>query len=67
VPCSVQLDESEVTAGLDVTNLLVIGRELKLLEFSGSIILLSRPFESLGPRFVTKPVADVVGITLNHR
>lgn len=55
--------EGEVTRRLDLANLLSITIQPEILRRSGHIFLLSRPFESLRPRLVAKPVADKVCIT----
>lgn len=60
---SVQPQEGEVTARLDLTDLLAITVNLEVLHLCLPVLLLARPLESLSPGLVAKPVADVVGIT----
>ncbi|KAI6772036.1 hypothetical protein HG530_002994 [Fusarium avenaceum] len=61
VASTVDLHESEVTAGLDLAVLLVL--EGEALQIGVAEVLLARPLELVGPGLVTEPVADEIGIT----
>jgi hypothetical protein len=64
VSSSMNLDEGEVAAGLNVANFLGFGRQLELLKLGSSIVLLALPLKSFGPSLVAQPVANVISITL---
>jgi hypothetical protein len=64
VTAGVKTEEGEVAAGLDSANLVSLATEEEVLHRCLGIVLLARPFKSLGPGLVAQPVADVVGITL---
>src|SRR6185295_12043835 len=57
---SVQPHEGEVTARLEVTNLVAITTEEKVLGLSVLVILLAGPLKRLSPGLVAEPVTDVV-------
>lgn len=66
MPCSMKSHECEVTVVLDFANLPAIPAELQIFECHFVVSFLSRPFESLGPGLVPKPVADEVRVTLDQ-
>ena len=63
---SVKSHECEITVVLDFTNLSAVTAELQILECHFVVSLLPRPFESLSPSLVSKPVANKVRITLGQ-
>ena len=63
VATGVQPHEGEVTARLDLTDLLAVAIDLEVLHRGVLEALLARPLQSLGPGLVAEPVADVVGVT----
>ena len=61
---SMQSHERKITIILDFTNFSAITTELEILECHFIVSFLPRPFESLSPCLVPKPVANKVRIAL---
>ena len=61
---SMNSQEGEVATALDNTDLVSVTIHSQVSELGAVESFLARPLQSLGPGFVTEPVADEVGITL---